>query len=183
MQRGAYGKQYWASRRYCSWACHAKARNSDREALFWQRVRKSRTADGCWLWAGLLDKDGYGRVTYFGVTGRAHRKAYELVCGAIPDGMLLRHSCDNPRCVNPRHLTVGTVADNSADMVERGRAVVRIGNLNTAAKLSESQARSIFTDTRHHREIASEYGVSSETVWDIKSGRSWSHLRLRGERR
>lgn len=182
MLRGAYGREYWATRRYCSNACHTKARNDSRETLFWQRVRKVKSPNGCWLWAGNLDKDGYGRVTYHGVTERAHRKAYELVCGAIPDGLLLRHSCDNPRCVNPRHLTVGTVADNSADMVDRGRAAVRIGGLNTAAKLSESQARAIFADTRHHREIACEYGVSSETVWDIKSGRSWAHLRLRESR-
>lgn len=178
MERGSYSRQYWATRRYCGNACHTQARNDSREDLFWLRVRRAASEDGCWLWAGQVDKDGYGRVTYLGEQGRAHRKSYELTCGPIPEGLMVLHSCDNPRCVNPKHLSVGTVVDNAADMMSKGRSAVRIGALNTGSKLTERQARLIFADRRHRTEIAAEFGVSIWTVHDIKSGRSWGHLRL-----
>ncbi|WP_377801390.1 HNH endonuclease signature motif containing protein [Bosea eneae] len=179
VQRGSYGRAYWSSRKFCSNECHFASDRKGREAKFWLKVRKAKSPNGCWLWAGKRDQDGYGRVRYHGVETPAHRKAYELKCGEIPAGMVVRHSCDNPPCVNPAHLSVGTVADNSADMMSRGRSAVRIGQKNTAAKLTELQVRSIFSDQRHYREIADAHSISSWTVFDIKAGRSWGHLRLK----
>lgn len=86
---------------------------------FWSKVRKS---DGCWEWTASVNAKGYGR---FGVTSRhivaAHRFAYELVVGPIPDDQWVLHRCDNPRCVRPDHLFTGSPLDNSTDMVSKGR--------------------------------------------------------------
>jgi hypothetical protein len=75
---------------------------------------------GCWLWLGLVDEKGYGR---FGKGGRAaHRKAYELFIGEIPKGLCVLHTCDVRSCVNPKHLWLGLPADNTRDMLSKGRA-------------------------------------------------------------
>jgi hypothetical protein len=84
---------------------------------FLEKVDK-RAADECWLWTGCCDTAGYGRA---GKRERAHRIAYQIAHGPLPDGVLVRHTCDNPPCCNPGHLRLGSFADNTRDMVERGR--------------------------------------------------------------
>jgi hypothetical protein len=76
---------------------------------------------GCWLWARACFKNGYGAIRVEGKTLYAHRVSYELHRGKIPSGAFVLHRCDEPRCVNPDHLSVGTPADNVADMMHRGR--------------------------------------------------------------
>lgn len=85
---------------------------------FWARA--SRT-DGCWIWLWLVDRKGYGRVRYQGRQTKAHRLAYELAVGPIPDGAFVLHSCDNPSCVNPCHLSLGDHAENMRHRAERRR--------------------------------------------------------------
>jgi hypothetical protein len=91
---------------------------------FWAKV-KIGAADACWEWQGFRLPKGYGTI---GVGGRAggkqlaHRVSYELEYGLIPEGLLVCHSCDNPPCVNPKHLYVGSYADNLTDMHRKGRA-------------------------------------------------------------
>ena len=80
-----------------------------------------RTLNGCLEWMGGTNPDGYGKLYLDGKTVATHRIAWENVNGPIPDGMLVLHSCDNPPCCELTHLRLGTVADNSADMVSRGR--------------------------------------------------------------
>ncbi len=75
----------------------------------------------CWNWLGCKSPQGYGKTSVAGRAARAHRVSYELHKGPIPEGMMVLHSCDNPSCVNPSHLSVGTAADNAADTVARGR--------------------------------------------------------------
>lgn len=86
---------------------------------FWERVQKT---DDCWLWTGSTDKDGYGWFWVDGKTATAHRFSYALHNdGAIPDGLYVCHSCDNPPCVNPDHLWLGTNQDNMDDCARKGR--------------------------------------------------------------
>jgi hypothetical protein len=88
---------------------------------FWERVEKS---DGCWTWRGDKDKDGYGRLGRGGQGGlkyRAHRLSYMIHSGPIPDGVVVCHQCDNPSCVRPEHLFLGSVADDHLDAKTKGR--------------------------------------------------------------
>ena len=85
---------------------------------FWSKVKKTQD---CWIWTASRTDRGYGSFGLDGKVRRAHRVAYELAVGPIPDGMSILHACDNPPCVNPAHLRVGTQVQNMADELVRGR--------------------------------------------------------------
>lgn len=156
---------------------------------FWSKVDKS---GDCWLWTGARLGNGYGRLTDHGRLRLAHRIAYELTKGAIPSGMIVCHRCDNPSCVRPDHLFLGTYADNSQDMVQKGRALV--GDRNPAHRNPENQARgehngnALLTfeqvqEVRNlkaqgmiNREIAARLGISKSTVGQIVRGETWRHI-------
>lgn len=87
---------------------------------FWANVDKSRGPDACWPWTKGKARHGYGKATYQGRTVTAHRLAWELVNGPIPEGKYICHSCDNPPCCNPAHLWLGTAMDNQADAKAKG---------------------------------------------------------------
>jgi hypothetical protein len=95
------------------------------EDLFWGKVDKALGLGPngeCWEWRGALDPGGYGRAAINNRTVSAHRTSYVITKGAIPKGLVVRHTCDNPKCVNPLHLELGTIIQNAADMVARGRS-------------------------------------------------------------
>lgn len=118
--------------------------------------------------------NGYGQIHQSGRTAYAHRVAWELANGPIPDGGFILHSCDNRRCVNPAHLRVGTFQDNMDDMTGRGRHAH--GVRNTHAKLTAEDVKAIRSAEGLHREIAARFGVTQPLVSMIRSGRIWRNV-------
>ena len=143
---------------------------------FWSRVKRG-DEDACWLWQGYVNRRGYGRLSHQGESSYAHRVAWELTHDAIPPGMVVRHACDNPPCVNPAHLLLGSQADNMRDKKERGRSRgAPPGENHPKNKLTEEQVREIRVATGSCREIAIRYGVSKSTIVEIRAGLTWRHL-------
>lgn len=130
--------------------------------------------DHCWEWPAARNQKGYGMLfEYVGIeqkTRKAHRVAYELFVGPVPDGMFVCHRCDNPPCCNPAHLFLGTAQDNMDDAMAKQRRP------HLPRKLSAAQARAIRADPRVARVIAAEFGLSVTTVYAIKTGKAWRHL-------
>lgn len=146
------------------------------EERFWSWVRKDAN---CWNWQASRDQDGYGvfSAEHDGVIyKRAHRYSYALRHGSIPDDMQVLHSCDNPSCVRPDHLSLGTNAENMADKIAKGRANVRAGEAHSFAKLTREQAASILQEPRPYAQLAAEYGVARSTIGSIKQRVSWPEL-------
>ena len=135
------------------------------------------SGSGCWLWAGNIDKDGYGRFGLDGKTQRAHRVAYQFFCGKIPKGMCVLHQCDVPACVNPDHLWLGTNSENTQDRCKKGRSGRSKGEKNGGSKLTElqvSEIRQRLKAGEKSQSIASIYGMSNTTVWRIGKGKRWA---------
>jgi hypothetical protein len=146
---------------------------------FWERVDR-RSPSECWNWLSSTNQDGYGGIRDDnGGWEKAHRIAWAMTNGPVPDGSCVLHRCDNPRCCNPAHLWLGTRADNNADKVAKGRQPR--GSATGRAKLTEEDALSIRKDERSQRELGRIYGVHHSTIWSIRQGRNWAWLRSRGE--
>jgi len=141
-------------------------------------AKYSVTPSGCWAWDAGKGRGGYGQMWIPEQRSNrpAHRISYELHIGSIPDGMLVCHTCDEPSCINPAHLFLGTHADNSADMVAKNRQQRAVGENANGSRLTESQIKSIRSDTRAQWEIASEYGVHQSQISKIKSRKHWRHI-------
>lgn len=105
----------------CSDACHSKWMARLEASRFFSRVERS-SDDACWLWTGGTDSGGYGVARAGKTNVKAHRYAWTLANGPIPDDLVILHSCDNPLCVNVRHLSAGSQAENMRDMAQKGRA-------------------------------------------------------------
>lgn len=132
---------------------------------------------GCLLWMGAVDLAGYGRLQWKGKARRAHRLAYEVHRGAVPPDRFVCHKCDNPGCIEPNHLFLGTPLDNNRDMMKKGRQVFLVGEKAGPARITEEVAKAILWDFRTQREISEAYGVSQGQVSRIKRGENWKHIR------
>lgn len=156
-------------------------------ARFWKKVDKSGGPGACWLWLASCQYGGHGQfqANRMGEPKRvvqAHRWAFEELNGPIPEGMVVRHACDNPPCVNPAHLLLGSQVDNVADMVGRGRgfvpqAVPMPGESNPNAKLTAEQVQVIrdrWEAGETGRGLAREYGVSPAQISRIVNGKRWA---------
>ena len=147
---------------------------------FWARIDKNGpehpTLGHCWLWTGALSS-GYGSVSNGKRKSKAHRVSWEIHFGLIPEGMFVCHHCDNPTCVNPTHLFLGTQGDNMADMYAKCRhrivrcrvkltrdQVIDIRRLHASGSLSQS-------------ELASRFGVSATHISRIIMRRQWIDLK------
>jgi hypothetical protein len=151
---------------------------------FWEKV-DVRSPDECWPWTGGVNADGYGRFRVQCQLTSAHRLAYTLVHGTIPEsntpgGSVIMHSCDNPRCVNPFHLDLGTHRTNSVDRNNKGRAASRKGESHGRAKLTSADIVKIrkqyATGGVLQRELATQYGVVQTRISRIIRRESWSHV-------
>jgi len=137
--------------------------------------------NGCWVWKGSKDKDGYGRHrpipnrSYI----RAHRFSWMLYRGDIPEYIHVLHGCDNPPCVNPDHLFLGTNRINIDDMVSKHRQ--RVGKAIEYAKLNDQQVREIRSYPSGFLSNASlgrMYGVGKNAIRKVRNGETWKHIPL-----
>ena len=132
---------------------------------------------GCWLWQRSVDQGGYGKIGVDGRTMKAHRVSYALFVGDIDEGMMILHSCDTPRCINPDHLSQGTHEENMREKVERGRAPR--GEQHVAAKLTADDVAEIkrlrATGEWSQSRLARKFGISPTQVWRIAHGYKWAH--------
>lgn len=134
----------------------------------------------CVPWSGKRDRDGYGTIGKV----RAHRQAYIDAYGDIPDGLHVLHECDNPPCVNPAHLRLGTNLDNIQDKVRKGRARGQgKGSKHTNSKLTEADVTWIRESELPLSEMADILGVSVPTVSEASLGRTWTHVSTPPKRR
>jgi len=129
----------------------------------------------CWVWIGSMARGSYGRIYIGGKAIRAHRYSWMYHKGEIPDGMYVCHSCDNPACVNPDHLFLGTAADNSRDMREKGRS--QRGERNgSRTKLTDSDILTIRNSSEHYMILAERFDVSKCYIHKIKRKEVWTHI-------
>lgn len=139
----------------------------ERIGKFWSRVDKSPHPKGCWIWTGATTSHGYGYVCWDYKNQYTHRVSYEWAFGVILEGMHVLHSCDNPACVNPAHLTLGTAKDNVHDMWRKGRSYSTKGR----RKLTDDQIAQVHARYNagelNKTELAAEYGVSRGTIRHI----------------
>lgn len=175
------GNQYTDRKhKHCSVTCMEKCgiRRGPVPKGFWSKVDK-RTDAECWPWKGSFS-GSYGTTWHNGRAVAAHRVAWIKCNGAIPVKAVIRHTCDNPRCVNPNHLLVGSYSDNTQDMLSRGRSNPPRGARNGQAKLNERSAVAIRILAPvyfgNFRALAEHFGVSIVTISSIHLGKTWRHV-------
>jgi predicted XRE-type DNA-binding protein len=138
----------------------------DIKTRFWSKVNKTRGADACWEWSGAKDKNGYGQVRIDGSVQAAHRVSWEIHSGSAAGELCVCHACDNPSCINPAHLFLGTLGDNNRDKLEKGRQYQ--GESHHNAKLTNdecSMIRKMYADgTYSQSKIANQFGVTQSNV-------------------
>lgn len=141
-----------------------------RQVNFWNKVQKSET---CWVWTGSLTPKGYGKFGdgFMQSPKLAHRVSWEWAHGAIPDGLLVLHKCDNSACVRPDHLFLGTNYDNVQDCVQKGRQSK--GEKHGRAVLTLQQVHEIQASTLTVTELSKLYGVAHGHISQIRNGKKW----------
>lgn len=158
-------------------------------ARFWARIDKNGPVPphrpdlgGCWIWTGTVSGTGYGKLSINCKQTYVHRLAWEVANSKPPSDMWVLHACDNPKCVNPGHLFLGTSSDNARDRSSKGRNNSRRGSDSPSALLNEVQVEEILKAHRaggiSQHELARRYGVTHSTIWMIVHGKSWAHVQM-----
>ena len=161
---------------YCSLICVGVSKRRKRDASLFAELSIPEPMSGCWLWEGPVFNNGYGRI---GCPYKAaHRLSFEVFNGPIPEGMVIRHKCDVPLCVNPEHLEYGTAADNVADKIARSRQAR--GKQIARAVLTDEEVLSIRAAIQAGQKKASslarDYGVTVSAIRHVVARRSWKHI-------
>jgi hypothetical protein len=160
---------------FCSSDCHNQFRRNKQiiykqsvDERFWSHVQKS---DGCWIWTGCKNKEGYGLFCEHQKQRKAYRVAYELTYGAIPSGKIICHKCNNPPCVRPDHLYAGTHLDNGRDMANAGTFVHKL----TPEKVIE--IRKLYAEGKQSLSMLSkQFGVNVSAIHAVIQRRHWKHI-------
>lgn len=162
---------------------------------FWSKVDHRSPAE-CWPWIASKNNCGYGQITLKQANGRwvrasAHKLSYELTHGPVPNGLCVLHYCDNPACVNPSHLWLGTMRDNNDDCMKKGRhkysknpprcppSLKARGSRHGIAKLTESAVldiRAKLAKGATMRSICKETGMSMSSIADVRDRVTWRHI-------
>jgi len=163
----------WKNKRACSRKCF----NDDRRELPIDRINrhtKVNPVTECIEWQASKFNGGYGKIKIDGKNRYAHRVMWEIYNGPIPEGIFVCHCCDNPGCVHPNHLFLGTAQDNMDDKTRKGRGMH--GEKHTSARLTEAKVREIRASDKGHTELAGEYGITMQSIMAVRNGKTWKHV-------
>lgn len=176
------------SKHYAKWAKYGnptEIRQEQKHGLtlkerFFAHVTVGITKGSCWEWTSFRDPNGYGRINIKNKPVLAHRLSWEIHKDNIPKGLCVLHGCDNPGCVSPRHLFLGTQKDNVADCIRKGRDNygLVLGEKHGCSKLTEKDVLAIRSSEETGVILAKRYGVSTATISDVRKGHIWKHLPL-----
>lgn len=177
--RYAIGGQVKYTNRYGLPEAFVEKAQAKQEKRFWSKV-DVRGENECWPWTATRDENGYGHIYFFGKITKASRASYVLANGPIPAKGVIMHSCDNPTCVNPRHLSCGTQLDNVRDCAAKGRRANLKGSAHGNAILDEETVNAIrnanSTGAFSFAELGRAFGIRKGLVFDICYRRIWRHI-------
>lgn len=161
-------------RKFCGRPCYNESIKLDPMIRFWKKVDKTTS---CWNWVGFINKKGYGSIWYNGENMRVHRFSYFIHFGEIPKDLNVCHSCDNPKCVNPKHLFIGTTQDNVDDKIKKGRGANGIKSVGNA-KLSVQDVINIreMCKTSAQYKVAQNFNITGSTISEIVNRKTWGYI-------